>query len=116
MKLSYFARRPINGSSLAADLLLQWQDIGEKSQPKGGNKCAGEENAHPKRRRPWIGFHRGLKCSGDWPGASSTSIAGFPWSGLVPLVVCGYLGDRNRSSCQVSSCWRLPIVVNVLQC
>ena len=27
--------------------------------------------------------------------------AGIPWIGLVPLVVCGYPVDRNRSSCQV---------------
>ena len=37
-----FARRPVSWSSLAADLLLQCQDIGEESQPKGGTKCAGE--------------------------------------------------------------------------
>ena len=45
----------------------------------------------------------GFKCSGDWPGASSTSVAGIPWIGMMPLVVCGYPGDRNPSSRSESS-------------
>ena len=90
-----------------------------RKQAKGRSQVyTGEESVHPN---PGGGL--GLASMGRLNALMGHTTehrvhsgAGIPWIGLVPLVVCGYPVDRNRSSCQVSSCWRLPSVVNVLQC
>ena len=69
---------------------------------KGRNQVSGERVYTPGEGGLGLAA-MGFKCSGDWPGASSTSVAGIPWSGMIPLVVCGHPVDRNPSSKSVST-------------
>ena len=68
--------------------------LGEK-RPKGGSNDSEAIRVHPNPGGGLGLASMGFKCSGDWPGASSTLAKGIPWSGLNPLVVCGYPVDRN---------------------
>ena len=75
----------------------------EENWPKGETMCGPEKRVCPPEEaldwRPWDVSALGTGQEHQM----QASVAGIPWSGMIPLVMCGYPVDRNPSSKSVSS-------------